>query len=64
MKDLKRLVRTAQGIEAADLVLKNAEVFHAFTGEFIKCDIAITDGYVAGLGTYRESGRSIYPGAM
>ena len=25
MKDLKRLVRTAQGIEAADLVLKNAE---------------------------------------
>ena len=70
MKDLKRLVRTAQGIEAADLVLKNAEVFHAFTGEFIKCDIAITDGYVAGLGTYKGereidlSGRYVTPGFL
>ena len=70
MKDLKRLVRTAQGIEAADLVLKNAEVFHAFTGEFIKCDIVITDGYVAGLGTYKGereidlSGRYVTPGFL
>ena len=53
MKDLKRLVRTAQGLEPAELVLKNAEVFHAFTGEFIKCDVAIVDGYIAGLGSYK-----------
>ena len=52
IKDLKRFVRTAQGLEPAELVLKNAEVFHAFTGEFIKCDVAITDGHVAGLGEY------------
>ena len=28
-------------MEPADLVLKNAEVFHVYTGEFILCDIAI-----------------------
>ncbi len=50
--DKKRLIRVAQGLEPADLVLKNAEVFHVFTGEFILCDIAIADGYVAGTGSY------------
>ena len=50
--DRKRLIRVAQGLEPADLVLKNAEVFHVFTGEFILCDIAIADGYVAGTGSY------------
>lgn len=42
----------AQGLEPADLVLKNAEVFHVYTGEFILCDIAIADGYIAGTGSY------------
>lgn len=50
VKDLKRLVRVARGEEPADLVLKNGEVFHAFTGEFLRRDIAIADGYVAGVG--------------
>ena len=39
-------------MEPADLVLKNAEVFHVYTGEFILCDIAIADGYIAGTGSY------------
>lgn len=34
------------------MVLKNAEVFHVYTGEFILCDIAIADGYIAGTGSY------------
>lgn len=50
VKDLKRLVRVARGEEPADLVLKNGEVFHAFTGEFLRRDIAIVDGYVAAIG--------------
>ena len=48
----KHLIRVAQGLEPADLVLKNAEVFHVYTGEFILCDIAIADGYIAGTGSY------------
>lgn len=39
-------------MEPADLVLKNAEVFHVFTGEFILSDIAIADGRIAGTGSY------------
>lgn len=45
----KRLIRVASGQEPADLVLKNLSVFHVYTGEFIKCDIAIADGYIAGM---------------
>ena len=58
----------AQGLEPADLVLKNAEVFHVYTGEFILCDIAIADGYIAGTGSYfgieeiDMQGRYITPG--
>lgn len=50
--DIKRLIRVAQGLEPADLVLKNAEVFHGYTGEFLHCDVAICDGYIAGTGSY------------
>ncbi|MDD3114118.1 MAG: adenine deaminase [Anaerovibrio sp.] len=66
--DIKHLIRVAQGLEPADLVLKNAEVFHVCTGEFLLCDIAISDGYIAGTGTYfgieeiDMQGRYITPG--
>ena len=57
-------------MEPADLVLKSAEVFHVFTGEFILGDIAIADGYIAGTGSYfgieeiDMSGRYIVPGLI
>lgn len=50
MLDRKKLVQVALGNEPADLVLKNAEVFHVFTGEFLNADVAIIDGYIAGVG--------------
>lgn len=50
MLDRKKLVQVALGNEPADLVLKNAEVFHVFTGEFLNADVAIADGYIAGVG--------------
>lgn len=68
MLDTKHLIKVAQGLEPADLVLKNAEVFHVATGEFIKCDIAIADGCIAGTGAYfgideiDMSGKYITPG--
>lgn len=68
--DAKHLIKVAQGLEPADLVLKNAEVFHVFTGEFIRGDIAIADGYIAGTGSYfgieeiDMQGRYIVPGLI
>ena len=50
MLDRKKLVQVALGNEPADLVLKNAEVFHVFTGEFLNADVAIADGYIDGVG--------------
>ena len=55
MKRVQELVDTALGRAAADLVLKNANVFNVFTGRFAKGDVAIVKGYIAGVGEY--SGR-------
>ena len=45
--------KMARGIEKAELVFKNARVFLAHTGEFIDGDVAVADGIVLGIGTYR-----------
>lgn len=55
MKGVQELIDTALGRSAADLVLKNANVFNVFTGVFSKGDVAIVNGTVAGVGQY--SGR-------
>ncbi|MDF2563651.1 MAG: Adenine deaminase [Massilibacillus sp.] len=52
MKNINKLIGVAKGAVQADLVLKNAQVFNVFTGEFIKGDVAIVDGYIAGIGEY------------
>lgn len=53
MKKLrKRLIDVASGREPADLVLKGGSVINVFTEEIIKADVAIVDGYIAGIGNY------------
>lgn len=52
---LDRRIRVAMGAAEADLVLKQAVVPNLFTNEMITADVAIVDGYVAGIGEY--SGR-------
>ncbi len=49
---LQRLIRQAQGIEKADLVLKNCRVVNVFTRELISADIAVCDDRIAGIGHY------------
>lgn len=51
----KRLIQTAAGKRAADLVLKNAKVLNIFTGEIVDDDIAVIGGYIAGLGSYSDA---------
>jgi adenine deaminase len=50
--DLARRLAVARGDEPADLVLRGGRVFSVFTREWLEADVAIVDGYVAGLGEY------------
>ena len=52
-KDLKKLIAAARGDIRADLVLKNARVVNVFTKEIEEGDVAICDGFVAGIGQYQ-----------
>jgi adenine deaminase len=68
MADLARRLAVARGEEPADLVVRGGRVLSVFTREWLETDVAIADGYVAGLGEYegREeldaSGRWVVPG--
>jgi adenine deaminase len=52
MPALSRRLAVARGDEPADLVVTGGRVFSAFTREWLDGDVAIVDGYVAGLGEY------------
>jgi adenine deaminase len=68
MPHLSRRLAVARGDEPADLVIRGAKVFSAFTREWLDGDLAIADGYVAGVGDYEGtevlelSGRYLVPG--
>ena len=49
---LARRIAVARGDEAADLVVRGGRVLSVFTREWLECDLAICDGYVAGVGEY------------
>jgi adenine deaminase len=49
---LPRRLAVARGDEPADLVVRGGRVFSVFTREWLQTDVAIVDGFVAGLGEY------------
>jgi adenine deaminase len=51
-KIIKSLISVSTGIEKAQLVFKDINVINVFTGEIIKSDVALYEGYIAGLGRY------------
>src|SRR5918912_47861 len=65
---LARRLAVARGSEPADLVVRGGRVLSVFTREWVEADVAIADGWVAGLGDYegREvldaGGRYVVPG--
>ena len=65
---LARRIAVARGDEAADLVVRGGRVLSVFTREWLECDVAICDGYIAGVGEYDgehvldASGRYVVPG--
>jgi adenine deaminase len=52
MEGLPRRLAVARGDEPADLVVRGGRVLSVFTKEWLEVDVAVVDGYVAGLGEY------------
>jgi len=65
---LARRIAVARGDEPADLVVRGGRVLSVFTREWLEEDVAVVDGFVAGLGEYEghdeldASGRYVVPG--
>lgn len=51
-RGLKKLIEVASGRRKADLVIKNCKVVDVYTSSIIEGDIAISDGWIAGVGRY------------
>jgi adenine deaminase len=70
MIDLSRRLAVARGDEPADLVVRGGRVLSVHTREWLEADIAICDGWIAGVGSYqgRETidadGRHVVPGLI
>src|SRR5205085_12329417 len=68
MVDLSRRLSVARGDEPAELVIRGGRVFSAFTREWLETDVAVVDGWIAGLGEYEgakqidATGRYVVPG--
>jgi len=66
--DLARRLAVARGDEPADVVVRGGRVFSVFTREWLEVDVAVADGWVAGLGEYdgeevvEAGGRYVVPG--
>ena len=52
VRPLEDLIAVARKQRPAALVVKNARVFNAFTGEFVSGDVAVQGGCIAGIGRY------------
>ena len=52
MPDLARRLAVARGNEVADVVVQGGKVFSVFTREWLETDVAVVDGWIAGLGEY------------
>ena len=66
--ELSRRLAVARGDEPADVVVRGGRVLSVFTREWLEVDIAVADGWIAGLGDYEgneivdASGRYVVPG--
>lgn len=66
-KQLTRRISVASGKEPADTIIKNGRIIDVFNGEIIDGDVAIVDGYFAGIGEYEgkhiidANGRYVVP---
>ena len=57
MSGRARLLAVARGDAEPDLVVTGAQVFSAFTREWLEGDVAVADGRIAGVGSYAGGAR-------
>jgi adenine deaminase len=66
--DLARRIAVARGDQPADVVVRGGRVLSVFTREWLEVDVAVADGWIAGLGEYDgeeivdAGGRYVVPG--
>ncbi|PKK92641.1 MAG: adenine deaminase, partial [Tenericutes bacterium HGW-Tenericutes-6] len=66
--DYQRIMKVARGELAAELVLKKAKIINVYSGEIEIGDIAIENGIIVGIGSYKGQiehdmdGRYVAPG--
>ncbi|MBN2541335.1 adenine deaminase [bacterium] len=62
------LIKVARGEKDADILIKNAKIVNTFSGEIYAGDVALSGGYIAGVGSYDANevidikGRYLSPG--
>ena len=67
-EEKKKLIDTAAGRVKADTVFKNVKYLNVFTNEFVTADVALSCGYIAGIGGYNGeneidcTGKYLVPG--
>lgn len=67
-ESLKKVIEVAMGRVPADIVIKHCKVVNVYSGEIQEGNIAICDGYIAGIGDYQAKeeidakGRYAVPG--
>src|SRR5918999_199185 len=68
VSELARRLAVARGDEPADVVVRGGRVLSVFTREWLEGDVAIADGWIAGIGEYDgpevidATGRYVVPG--
>jgi adenine deaminase len=68
--ELSRRLAVARGDQPADVVVRGGRVLSVFTREWLETDVAIADGWIAGLGDYDgedivdATGRYVVPGFL
>ena len=55
---LKKRIDVAAGRIPADMVIQNAKIVDVFSGKILEGDIAVSDGVIAGIGSY--TGHTLY----
>ncbi|HHQ0641412.1 TPA: adenine deaminase [Listeria innocua] len=59
LKQLQERVAVSDGRAKADLVIKNGRIVNVFSGEIMEGDIAIKNGYIAGIGHFTDADQII-----
>lgn len=68
---MQKLIKVARTQIPADLILSNASIVNVFSGEIETNNVAVSDGYIAGIGDYKQAkeiinlgGKYLLPGLI